>query len=390
MADEWLQMDVTPPLPKNWKVRTSGEQRGDAEDNAILGRVEALERSLSQLKRKLEASEVRMDDQEAVRRGQLDCLSERIYQAEKTQRQVQERTDDAIEKARGAFQKTASDMEHERANLMCVITQVNTNFEHLSRELSQLSDHVTRTQQELLQLQQEVAERCLEDKTGFAHQLANLEEHHGAHLQKLRDSQRLISQQVVEMQCQLRPLMDQERSQKSFSQEVSAYLEDLARNARDSEAHRQQLGEQIARVQKEALRGIDDLRQQLQEQLNEALRKDRPLEELPRASLPARVPGFRNEDAKRWLDGERHRTFSGDREEKASPWPEREGVPAWKGQPFPQVDSLMGHDLPELPRDHRMLELLLKDDDWQPVSQRWSPPDATSLPAPKGLQEQSL
>ncbi|CAJ1363728.1 unnamed protein product [Effrenium voratum] len=169
-------MDVTPPLPKNWKVRTSGEQRGDAEDNAILGRVEALERSLSQLKRKLEASEVRMDDQEAVRRGQLDCLSERIYQAEKTQRQVQERTDDAIEKARGAFQKTASDMEHERANLMCVITQVNTNFEHLSRELSQLSDHVTRTQQDLLQLQQEVAERCLEDKTGFAHQLAHLEE----------------------------------------------------------------------------------------------------------------------------------------------------------------------------------------------------------------------
>ncbi|CAJ1363729.1 unnamed protein product [Effrenium voratum] len=191
------------------------------------------------------------------------------------------------------------------------------------------------------------------------------------------------------MQCQLRPLMDQDRSQKSFSKEVSAYLEDLARNARDSEAHRQQLGEQIARVQKEALRGIDDLRQQLQESsstrrcektgLWRSCREHR----FPRGCLAS---GTRTPSA-----GWTARGIGPSRvTERRKPGSPREGVPAWKGQPFPQVDSLMGHDLPELPRDHRMLELLLKDDDWQPVSQRWSPPDATSLPAPKGLQEQSL
>jgi len=71
----------------------------------------------------------KLEDSESVRRGQLDCISERIYLAERNLRQAEERQDEAIEKASATFQKQSS-------NLMHVINQVNSNFEHLSQQIA--------------------------------------------------------------------------------------------------------------------------------------------------------------------------------------------------------------------------------------------------------------
>lgn len=98
------------------------------------------------------------EEAEVVHRGQIDCISERIYQAEKNLRQTEERQDDAIAKAGTAFQKHACDMEQERQNLMCVITQVNQNFDHLSSEIGLHTGSIRSLQDNSVQLEQALVE----------------------------------------------------------------------------------------------------------------------------------------------------------------------------------------------------------------------------------------
>ncbi|CAK9085518.1 unnamed protein product [Durusdinium trenchii] len=318
----------------------------------VVNRIEVLESELLQLKKRQEAMEQKHLDVEAIRRGQLDCLSERVYEAEKTQRQVQERTDDAIEKARAAFQKTASDMEHERANLMCVINQVNQNFEHLSREMAQLSDHVTRTQQDLLQLQQEVAERCVDDATGFAHQLAQLEEHHGGHLHEIRESQHSLSQQILEMQCQLMPVVEQDRSMGSFKQEVGVYLEQVMRQSRESEAQCRSLADQLSRLRKEVSMSIAD---EVRRHMKDSAVEDRRPMDPPRSSM-SHVGAVRSEtrghqanqvtddSAKVWLDADRPSVAYDERFKKSRAFPQAKDSEESASQDYRLLELLMAQE----------------------------------------------
>eukprot|EP00931_Biecheleriopsis_adriatica_P089898 TRINITY_DN63970_c0_g1_i1.p1 TRINITY_DN63970_c0_g1~~TRINITY_DN63970_c0_g1_i1.p1 ORF type:complete len:380 (+),score=81.09 TRINITY_DN63970_c0_g1_i1:130-1140(+) len=153
-----------PPLPFNVGkklgiVEGGASSHGNSSNDVsmLLPRIKALEEEVAKLSKQQEVASQKIDEAETIHRGQLDCISERVFEAEKMQRMVQERTDDAIEKAAAAFQKTASNMEQERSNLMSVISQANKNFNHLSSELEQLTDRINHMGQELVQTQEEIA-----------------------------------------------------------------------------------------------------------------------------------------------------------------------------------------------------------------------------------------
>jgi len=346
-------MPDTPPLPRTFTVTRPEEAVG----GDVMMRLETMQSELVAMRKRQDAMEQKYGDSETIRRGQLDCLSERVYEAEKTQRQVQERTDDAIEKARAAFQKTASDMEHERINLMSVITQVNQNFEHLSREMAQLSDHVTRTQQDLIHLQQEVAERCVDDATGFAHQLAHLEEHHSGHLREIRESQHSLSQQLMDVQCQLVPVLEQDRSIAHFRKEVGTYLEQLTHMAHDSEAQCRNLSEQLLQIRKEVTRKIaDEIKRHVKDLLPD-VQASNEMDQVDTTGYGPQVTSVRDsrgsqssakatDDTKGWLDGEHRPPPTMDERSKQS-----------RGA-FPQAKDV------EDGQDYRLLEFLLAQDDF--------------------------
>ncbi|CAE7560320.1 unnamed protein product [Symbiodinium sp. CCMP2456] len=208
---------LAPPLPQSRAVNGFAQRAGHAkqgtESHSVIERIEALEAAMESLRKQQAAMEQRHEEGESIRRGQFDCLSQRVFEAEKSQRQVQERTDDAIEKAQAAFQKTASDMGQERSNLMCVINQVNQNFEHLSREMSQLMDVVSRGQQELLHVQQEVVD-LREHKGNMDTEMSvcvqkfdqKLEELQADHRLEASQFQHCVNMQILEIQRQLRLL----------------------------------------------------------------------------------------------------------------------------------------------------------------------------------------
>lgn len=330
-----------PPMPR---LKATLPDQGDLVScDPMLQRIEILESELSFLRKRQDVLEQEHQDVEAVRRGQLDCLSERVYEAEKMQRQVQERTDDAIEKARAAFQKTASDMEHERINLMSVITQVNQNFEHLSREMAGVSDLVGRTQQDLIHLQQDVAERSEIDVTTFVHQLAHMEDRYSNHLRELQQSQVSVSQQLMDIH--------------QFRSEVSSYLEQLTQMLRDSEAScRGRLNEHWLNLRKEVSRKIS---QEVARHLDSGgMAKDDELKGLLREDDYG-VSAVRSCDGREGRPEQAaRRSAEASRPPTSAERPERSDFQ--KGRPptaFPQVKD------PDEGQDYRLLEFLLTQDD---------------------------
>lgn len=332
-----------PPMPRLKATLSDGHQGDLVSCDPMLQRIEILESELSFLRKRQDVLEQKHQDVEAVRRGQLDCLSERVYEAEKMQRQVQERTDDAIEKARAAFQKTASDMEHERINLMSVITQVNQNFEHLSREMAGVSDLVGRTQQDLIHLQQDVAERSEIDVTTFVHQLAHMEDRYSNHLRELQQSQVSVSQQLMDIH--------------QFRSEVSSYLEQLTQMLRDSEAScRGRLNEHWLNLRKEVSRKIS---QEVARHLDSGgMAKDDELKGLLREDDYG-VSAVRSCDGREGRPEQAaRRSAEASRPPTSAERPERSDFQ--KGRPptaFPQVKD------PDEGQDYRLLEFLLTQDD---------------------------
>eukprot|EP00440_Ansanella_granifera_P058892 gb/GFBE01063835.1/.p1 GENE.gb/GFBE01063835.1/~~gb/GFBE01063835.1/.p1 ORF type:complete len:454 (+),score=89.07 gb/GFBE01063835.1/:1-1362(+) len=412
-----------PPLPKqlvsliagpdgNFKApEVSPASASPLELSALLRRVEVVEEEIAQVRKRQEQAIQKQEDAEVVRRGQLECLSERVYEAEKTQRQVQERTDTAIEKARAAFQKTSADLEQERTNLMSVITQVNQNFEHLSGELAALSSNVT---QELAQLQEAISQQA---RDGIPHDLVQMEEQQA-------NFQARVHQQMMDMQRQLMPTP-------AFRQEVADRLGELRQIVCESEVKFHSLADSIAQERSEVsvwakseinrqledffsdeklrnlIRGSDSTRRQdipTPEFLNlsqgmglgDHLQDDRR-GDLGKVPLLPQVRAV--ESANQWLNGaEERRHFSDDdlglftdpgQNELATKMSQLSEqmmtLKLLQEQKALQHSSVNARSMPD--EVHRFGQeqppqssMLSQEQNWSPVSRR--PPDASSLPAP--------
>jgi len=156
------------------------------------------------LRKKLEFLSAKLEDSDSVHRGQVSSVSERIFEAEKTLRQAAERQDDAIEKASATFQKQSS-------NLMHVINQVNSNFEHLSQQIAQQGVSLGTFEQSMAQLQATVSQIQSESRMSsesFGHDLAALENTVQQQHEALEHDVALHSQDIGEVQMGLQAVRD--------------------------------------------------------------------------------------------------------------------------------------------------------------------------------------
>eukprot|EP00930_Biecheleria_cincta_P101057 TRINITY_DN9268_c0_g3_i2.p1 TRINITY_DN9268_c0_g3~~TRINITY_DN9268_c0_g3_i2.p1 ORF type:complete len:509 (-),score=105.64 TRINITY_DN9268_c0_g3_i2:88-1614(-) len=244
-------LEPAPPLPFNLEVVAGSRQPAassqkpteggiDADSAELIARITALEEEMASMRKRQEVTSQRQEEAETIRRGQIDCISERVYEAEKTQRNVQERTDEAIEKARVAFQKTAADMEHERSNLMCVITQVNQNFEHLSGELAQVSEELSRLSGTVLQTQQEIAQLHEDRQLDFSTDIHHLE------------------QRVMEIE-QLMPSFDEEKLMSDVQKLIADRTAEFRRMVGESQVQSRMFAEQFSEFRSEVSMQLEEI-----------------------------------------------------------------------------------------------------------------------------------
>mmetsp|Transcript_833 Transcript_833/g.2376 ORF Transcript_833/g.2376 Transcript_833/m.2376 type:complete len:436 (-) Transcript_833:93-1400(-) len=111
--------------------------------------------SIDALQAKMDQITEKQNEADSVRRAQLNCISERIFQVEKTVEQSRQTQEDAIDKANAVFQKNSYEVSQDRQHLMCAISQVNQNFEEVSCEMSRNTAIVSTTQQGFSQIQVE-------------------------------------------------------------------------------------------------------------------------------------------------------------------------------------------------------------------------------------------
>jgi predicted nucleic acid-binding Zn-ribbon protein len=90
------------------------------------------------------ATSKKRDELDTKHRNQIDCISDRIFDAEKQLSEAQKWQDEALRAANTAFQ-------HERENLMSVIDQVNCNFDHLKGELANCSSEIKGMEMKILE-----------------------------------------------------------------------------------------------------------------------------------------------------------------------------------------------------------------------------------------------
>mmetsp|Transcript_118143 Transcript_118143/g.208935 ORF Transcript_118143/g.208935 Transcript_118143/m.208935 type:complete len:781 (-) Transcript_118143:145-2487(-) len=135
---------LTPPRPL--KV--------DLEVASALQRIDACTNDIGLLRKAQEQMGKRHEEAEVIRRGQIDSISERVFQVERKLRQAEEEQQDAIEKANMTFQKQYAEVQKDRHNLMSAITQVNQNFDRVSCDMGEQRNNIASLQQSFAFMQQ--------------------------------------------------------------------------------------------------------------------------------------------------------------------------------------------------------------------------------------------
>lgn len=170
----------------------------------ICKRMDTYEAELESTRKKQQQIMQKQEESEDKRRGQLDCISERVFQVEKNMRlaensmnQSKEFQEEAIEKASATFQKHSQDVEQERQNLVCVISQVNQNFEQLSLEIAQHGQSMEAMEQTVLQMQGTVSQSAGEVRA-LSHDFASLE-HSQLNMGEMQMMDHTVQQQKQEI-----------------------------------------------------------------------------------------------------------------------------------------------------------------------------------------------
>jgi len=138
----------------------------------IMERLEECSNSVKELQRKQDYDTNKIEEADTVRRNQIQCISNRVFEAEKQLSESSQLQDDAIAKAQAVFTKHAEEVEQERQNLMSVIGQVNRNFEHLSGEIAQHGNASKGVQHQMMQLEM-TSEQTSRDVESLSHELRN-------------------------------------------------------------------------------------------------------------------------------------------------------------------------------------------------------------------------
>lgn len=104
------------------------------------------EAQLADLQRKQELLARKHEDAEVLRQGQLQIVSERVYELERRLTMAEREKHNVIDKANAAFQKQHTDVQHDRQNLAASIKQVNDNFDLIWKQLAETQESLSHSQ----------------------------------------------------------------------------------------------------------------------------------------------------------------------------------------------------------------------------------------------------
>jgi len=192
------------------EVRQKQEQLSQRRDEELFMLVNSAEEQLSR----------RQDEADSVRRGQLDCISERIFQVEKELTQSTQRQEDAIAKANAVFEKHALEVVQERQNLMSVITQVNRNFEHVSNEMA-ANDSILKSAREGVAQMELTSQRISCDTMRQEAAIATVRQDLSLFDRTLQEQQRLLNESHVALQVLSSGLGEVKKAQNEVQSQLS-------------------------------------------------------------------------------------------------------------------------------------------------------------------------
>mmetsp|Transcript_76370 Transcript_76370/g.181626 ORF Transcript_76370/g.181626 Transcript_76370/m.181626 type:complete len:439 (-) Transcript_76370:189-1505(-) len=162
---ETIPVRSTQEVVKESFAASSSEQRAEYHThmdniqltmNSILARLDGYTADIESLQQKQERLSQLYEKGEAAHRAQLECVTERVYKAEKDLHEAQQRQEDAIEKASAAFKKHAWDVMQDRQHLMMAIDQVNKNFAEVTCTIADNNNEVKVMQTTLAQFSMEL------------------------------------------------------------------------------------------------------------------------------------------------------------------------------------------------------------------------------------------
>lgn len=205
--------------------------------------VEQYRAELDVLQRKQEQMDKRQKDADEVRRGQLDSLSERIYQVEKDLSAAKQQQEEAIDKANAAFQMHSYEVQRDRQALMNLIGQINDKFEDVRQELSQQGMAVQATQQSFADLQQEL-QTTMWDTRGDQAAMASLRQDVTWLQQKVNEQQDSLNE--AQMSAEAAEELDSTHTEK-FS-EMSDKLRTLSGRMSETEQALQAMKPQLVEL----------------------------------------------------------------------------------------------------------------------------------------------
>mmetsp|Transcript_45752 Transcript_45752/g.106226 ORF Transcript_45752/g.106226 Transcript_45752/m.106226 type:complete len:433 (+) Transcript_45752:146-1444(+) len=169
----------------------------------ILERLDVLDAEVESMRAKQDKLMQAREKDDVAHRAQLECVTERVWKAERELHEAQTRQEDAIEKANAAFKKHAWDVMQDRQHLMLAIDQVNKNFAEVTCTIADNNNQVKAMQESLTQFQLDL------DQVS-----------HTAYTQS--GSMQTTQQQLAQLQCTVQAVHDTVMQMTPHSQFVEA------------------------------------------------------------------------------------------------------------------------------------------------------------------------
>jgi predicted nucleic acid-binding Zn-ribbon protein len=175
-------------------LKVSADSGGDLEK-----RMDDCTFDIRNMWKRLDLALRKQEKTDSIRRGQIDSISARIYEAERNMSQVEERQEKALEKASSTFQK-------QNANLVRVVGQVNMNFEQLSAEIDRQSARLRTVEAASEQLSSSLSMVTFDSQNTTASMedfKQSFKQNHAASVESFRQGLLALEQSLAQQQRQL-------------------------------------------------------------------------------------------------------------------------------------------------------------------------------------------
>jgi len=99
------------------------------------------------------------EESDELRRGQIDCISERVFQTERELHRATQKQQDAIEKANAAFHARSFEAQQDRQHVANTVAHINKNLEQISQSVLNDTASLTALQHDVAMLRHTTQEQ---------------------------------------------------------------------------------------------------------------------------------------------------------------------------------------------------------------------------------------